>query len=142
MLSTEVCNGDIRINSARPKVLIVEDEAIVALDMCAKIEPLGYTIIGVTDSGRKAIEIAKQNRPDIVLMDVHIKADLNGVETAVCLQGLFEHPIPIVFVTGYSLAEFPVINAVHPYAVLKKPYSDTDLASHLRRFWADTNNPL
>ena len=142
MLSTEVCNGDLRINSARPKVLIVEDEAIVALDICSRVEPLGYTIIGVTDSGRKAIEMAKLNRPDIVLMDVHIKADLNGVETAVCLQGLFEHPIPIVFVTGYSLAEFPVINAVHPYAVLKKPYSDTDLASHLRRFWADTNNPL
>jgi CheY-like chemotaxis protein len=136
MLSTE---SALKVNPARPKVLIVENEGIVALNMCTMIEPLGYDVIGITDSGNKAIEMAKANRPDIVLMDIRINSGLNGVETAICLQGLFEQPIPIVFVTAYSVEDFPVIKAVHPYMVLKKPFSEKDLTSSLLRVWADSN---
>jgi CheY-like chemotaxis protein len=139
MLSTEGSIDETQVKAARPKVLIVEDEALIALEMCAKIESLGYFLIGVTDSGRKAIEIAKQNRPDVVLMDVHINADLNGIETAVCLQGIYDQPIPILFVTAYAVEDFPVIKAVHPYVVLRKPFSDEDRASSLIRVWADSN---
>ena len=138
MLSTEVTNKDTKANPARPKVLIVENEGVVALDMCAMIEPLGYDVIGITDSGKKAIEIAKRNRPDVVSMDIRINSGLNGVETAVCLQGLYDQPIPIVFVTGYSVDDFPVIKAVNPYVVLKKPFSDKDLTSGLLRVWPDS----
>ena len=111
----------------RPTVLIVEDDAIVALDICEQIEDQNYKVIGITDSGRKAIELAKKHHPDVVVMDIHIKADLNGAETAVCIQGLYERPIPILFVTGYATKDFPLIAAVNPYTVVAKPFSRNDL---------------
>jgi two-component system, response regulator PdtaR len=115
-----------------PKVLVVEDDTIVAWDISQMLELQGYQVIGITDSGRKAIELAKMHKPDIVLMDLRIKADLNGAETAVCIQGLFERPIPILFVTAHTIGDFPVIAAVNPYTVLAKPFSAEDLTKSLR----------
>src|SRR5262245_17054916 len=106
MLST-IQPEDIPLRVQKPKVLIVEDESVVAEDIKEKLETLGYSIIGVTDSGREAIELAKRHSPDLVMMDIHIKTDLNGVEAAICIQGLFERTIPIVFVSGYSVQDFP-----------------------------------
>lgn len=133
MLANEDYSGDIRENPARLKVLIVENEGVVALDIGAMVERFGHQVIGITDSGRKAIGIAKQNHPDIVLMDIRIEADLNGIETAICLQGLFERPLPVVFVTGYPTKDFPVIKAVYPYMILKKPFSEKDLESNITK---------
>jgi CheY-like chemotaxis protein len=124
----------------KPKVLIVEDESIVAEDIREKLEASGYSVVGVTDSGREAIELAKRNSPDLVMMDIHIKADLNGVESAICIQGLFEHTIPIVFVSGYSVDEFPEIGAVYPYTILNKPFSEEDLASSIVRIWPNSSS--
>ena len=89
------------------KVLIVEDEGIVALHLCTMLAPMGWNCIGIVDTGDKAIEIAKWNRADLVLMDIRINANLNGVETAVCLQGIYEEPIQVLFVTGFPLKSFP-----------------------------------
>jgi CheY-like chemotaxis protein len=129
-----------KTNFEKPKVLIVEDEAIVAEHMKEKLETSGYSVIGVTDSGREAIELAKQNCPDLIMMDIRIKTDLNGVETAICIQGSFERPIPIVFVSSYSLEDFPEIEAVHPYTILKKPFSDEDLSSSILKIWPTQNS--
>ena len=120
---------DLNVQVQKPKVLIVEDENIVAEDIRERLEALGYGIIGITDSGREAIELAKRHSPDLVMMDIHIKTDLNGVEAAICIQGLFERTIPIVFVSGYSVQDFPEIGAVYPYTILKKPFSDEELNS-------------
>lgn len=53
--------------------------------------------------------MARQNRPDLVLMDIEISPGLSGIETAVCLQRLYDRPIPIVFVTGRPVDDFPMI---------------------------------
>jgi CheY-like chemotaxis protein len=65
-------------------------------------------------------------------MDMRIKADLNGAETAICIQGLFEQPIPILFITAYQTKDFPLVAAVNPYTVLSKPFSSEDLTRSLR----------
>jgi CheY-like chemotaxis protein len=117
-MSHEILNGG--LSSAKYKILIVEDERIVAEDLREQLEELGYEIVGITESGRKAIEIATDTKPDIVLMDVHIKADLNGVETAVCPQGLYYKPIPVVFITAYWANGYPLNAAVHPFVVIEK----------------------
>ena len=124
--------------SAKGKVLIVEDEQIVAEDIREKLELSGYSVVGITDSGREAIELAKRYQPDFVMMDIHIKTDLNGVESAICIQGLFEQTIPIVFVSGYSLEEYPEIGAVEPYTILKKPFLEEDLTSSILKVWPQT----
>jgi two-component system, LytTR family, response regulator len=133
METTGVCEGEKGVISARPKVLIVEDECIVAENIRQDLESLGYQIIGITGSGRNAIEIAEKISPDVVLMDIHIKADLNGIETAVCLQGLYEQPIPVVFVTGFWKEQHSLFAAVNPYILVKKPFSTKELSSSIRK---------
>ena len=131
MLANTVCGGNLRVVPSRPKVLIVEDEAIVAENVREILESYGYHVTGLTASGRTAIELAREIRPDVVLMDIRIKSDLNGIETAVCLQGLYEPPIPILFTTAYADESYPLLTAVKPYAIMKKPFSTADLTSNI-----------
>jgi CheY-like chemotaxis protein len=100
---TSVGEREVGVVFSRPKVLIVEDERIVAQSVRQDLKSFGYQVIGITESGRAAIEIARSIRPDVVVMDVRIKSDLNGIETAVCLQGLYEEPIPILFTTHFGM---------------------------------------
>lgn len=124
----EILNGDqSKSSNGRLKALIVEDEAIVAEDLRSKLQELGFNVIAVTDSGREAIECAKETQPDVVLMDFQIKSDLNGTEAAVVIQGMTDSPIPIVFLTAHAASEFPLLRAVAPYVYLRKPFSDADL---------------
>src|SRR5262245_16422010 len=113
----------------RPKVLIVEDESIVAENIRVVLQSCGYEVIGVTESGRTALDIAKRMRPDVAIMDIHIKADLDGVETAVCLQGIFRNPIPVVFITAYPIENFPLLKALNHSSILKKPFLDSELTN-------------
>ena len=120
-------DGQPKKMNGRLKALIVEDEAIVAESLKMKLQELGFNVIGVTGSGREAIECAKETHPDLVLMDFQITSDLNGTEAAVVIQGMAECPIPIVFLTAHAANEFPLLRAVAPYVYLRKPFSDTDL---------------
>lgn len=113
----------------KKKILIVEDEAIVAEHLALILERNGYKISGRATSGRKAIQLAKKNRPDLMLVDVRIEGDLNGIETAIVIQGHFEEPIPIVFLTAFPEKQFPVLAALEPYIYLNKPIHDEDLIS-------------
>ncbi len=115
------------------RVLIVEDEYIVAEDLRTKLQELGFVVTGVTASGREAIEYAKKNLPDLVLMDCRILSDLNGPETAVIIQGLTQNPIPVVFLTAYSQNDYPLIRAVDPCLFLRKPFTATDLQQTLEK---------
>lgn len=113
------------------KAIIVEDEAIFAETLRELLQELGFIIVGVTGSGREAIECAKSIQPDFVLMDCQIKSDLNGPETAVVIQGLTDRPVPIVFLTAHKASDYPLIQAVAPYVYLRKPFSDADLKAIL-----------
>lgn len=122
-------DGQFRNGNGGLKALIVEDEAIVAEGLKIKLLELGFNVIGVTGSGREAIECAKVARPDLVLMDFQIKSDLDGTEAAVVIQGMTDSPIPIVFLTAHAASEFPLLRAVAPYVYLRKPFSDADLTN-------------
>jgi DNA-binding response OmpR family regulator len=130
---TEFPNSDGSSAGHIAKVLILENEAIIAEDLKRRMEQMGYDVTAVTDSGRTAIDLAKQNPPDILLMDLDVQGDLNGAETAVILQGYFERPVPVIFVTAFSEREFPVIKALESYVYVKKPFSDEDLVLSLNK---------
>lgn len=114
------------------RVLIVEDESIVAEDLKNTLEDWGNTVIGVVSNGRTALEIAKDVRPDFVLMDVKINGDLNGVETALVIDSFFEEEVPIVFLSAYASRDYPVLKAVSKYVYLNKPFSSEQLSQAIK----------
>lgn len=109
------------------KALIVEDEVIVAEDIRSKLSAKGYEVTGVVDTFDKALESVKANRPDVMLLDIRIKGEITGVETAIILASQFEKPIPVVFVTAFSESEFPVLKAIESYIFVKKPFTEEAL---------------
>ena len=124
------------------KVLIVEDEVIVAEDIRSKLLQKGYQVMGIADSFDKALEIVKDNRPDLMILDIRIKGEINGVETAIILASHFEKTVPIVFLTAFSESEFPVLKAVDSYAYINKPFTDEGLFKAVESALNSTNSPL
>lgn len=112
--------------SGNIKILIVEDEKIVALDLKRRLTKLGYQVTGMAASGEKALALVDQELPNIVLMDIHIQGNMDGIEAASQLQKI--HSIPIIYLTAYS-EEKTVTRAktTKPYGYLLKPFSDREL---------------
>lgn len=81
-------------------VLVVEDERIVALDLQHTLVDLGYEVIGIAHSGNTAIALASKRCPDVVLMDIRIEGDVDGIETAELLRSRFD--VPVVYITAHS----------------------------------------
>ncbi|WP_297324008.1 EAL domain-containing protein [Nitrosomonas sp.] len=108
------------------KILIVEDERIVALDLKRRLTKLGYQVTGMAASGDKALALIDQELPNIVLMDIHIQGDVDGVEVAAMLQKI--HSIPIIYLTAYSEEKtLTRAKTTKPYGYLLKPFSDREL---------------
>lgn len=85
------------------RVLIVEDEAISAMAFRYMLEAMGFAIIGVVARGDHAVELCERERPDLVLMDIKLRSDMDGVEAARLIRA--RHSIPVILVTAYSHAE-------------------------------------
>ncbi|MCB1950054.1 EAL domain-containing protein [Nitrosomonas sp.] len=123
------------------KILIVEDEQIVALDLKRRLTKLGYDVIGTAASGDKAFALINQKLPNVILMDIHIQGNMDGVEVAARLQE--KNSIPVIYLSAYS--EEKTLNrarATKPYGYLLKPFSDRELhvmiQVSLERFENDT----
>lgn len=105
---------------AKPKVLIVEDEIIIAMDLRHKLQSLGYSICSFATSGEKAIETVEREKPDVVLMDIKLRGEMDGFEAAKLIRSDFG--IPILFMTGYPISEFEGKAEIsEPYEYLAKP---------------------
>ena len=107
-------------------ILIVEDENIVALDMRMRLEAMGYRVVDVVDSGRSAVERAAALLPDLVLMDIKLKGDQDGIEAAAHLRERSE--VPVIFVTAFT-DERTLERAKRssPYGYVVKPFHEREL---------------
>jgi PAS domain S-box-containing protein len=114
----------------RGKLLIVEDEPIVALDLKQEVEQLGCEVIGVAESADEAMVAAGVHHPDLALMDVRIVGSVDGIQTAGLLRAAYK--IPVVFLTSYS-DESTVARASRemPYGYLTKPFQSGELKATL-----------
>ena len=83
-----------------PKILIVEDESIVAKDIEKMLQKVGYEIVAIVNSGEDAIERASEARPDLVMMDINLKGAMDGVQAAERIHAQLD--IPIIYLTAYS----------------------------------------
>ena len=112
----------------RIKILVVEDESIIAKDIKMSLEDLGYDVCALVTSGESAIKKAKIKKPDLVLMDIVLKGEMDGIETAKLLRTHLN--IPVVFLTAY--ADDNVLQQAKltiPMAYLVKPFNDRELHS-------------
>jgi CheY-like chemotaxis protein len=103
-------------------VLVIEDEAVVALFLTDVLEELNCQVCAVAPSGRAALDLAAKHRPDLAMVDVRLKGDLDGVETALQLHDQFG--IRSVLLSGDPEAlRTAQSRGVEPIAVLTKPYT-------------------
>ena len=104
------------------RVLIVEDESIVAMDLAAGLEHDGYTVVGIADHFEEAEALFVNNPVDIVLMDIHIHGSRDGVETAAALMKIRQ--VPLIYLTAFTdAATVERVKHTNPAAFLTKPYS-------------------
>lgn len=108
------------------KILIVEDEKIVAKDIENCLKRFGYTVAAVASSGPEAIEKAAATRPDLVLMDILLKGEMDGVRAAEQIRTLFN--IPIVYLTAYADDRtLQRAKTTEPYGYIIKPFEEREL---------------
>jgi PAS domain S-box-containing protein len=113
---------------ARAQVLIVEDEALVARGIQDKLKELGYSVAAVVDSGVAAVEAAGELQPDLVLMDIRLRGEMDGIEAAAQIGDRFD--IPIIYLTAYSDDEtLQRAKVTEPFGYIVKPFRAGELHS-------------
>lgn len=113
---------------SKASILIVEDKFIVAQDIAISLRKLGYTVVGIAASAAEALEKARTEHPHLVLMDIHIKGGVDGVDAAAMIKE--ELSIPIVFLTAHSdKATLDRAAETDPCGYLIKPYDERQLYS-------------
>lgn len=111
-----------------PSIFIVEDEAIVASDIRETIISLGYTAAGTAKTGELALEKIKQSHPDLVLMDIHLAGEMDGIDTAGKVHALYD--IPVIYLTAYAdKVLLDRAKITEPYGYVVKPYDERELHS-------------
>lgn len=110
----------------KERIHIVEDESAGAQDIAASLESMGYIVTGQTDRGETAIRQVEELRPDLVLMDIHLQGQMNGIETAAYIHTHFD--TPVVFISAHSdtLTMQSAVKA-QAYGYLIKPFDERDL---------------
>jgi CheY-like chemotaxis protein len=106
------------------KIMIVEDERIVALHMRQQLTKLGYEVVAVAASGEDALKKIIAERPEVILMDIHIEGPIDGVETTARIPA--EIGAAVIYVTAYSEeSTLQRASATKPHGYLIKPYAES-----------------
>ncbi|WP_341502459.1 EAL domain-containing protein [Gallaecimonas sp. GXIMD4217] len=111
---------------SKANILVVDDEAIIAMDLSEQLSEFGYNIVGMAHSGEQALELIAKTKPDIVLMDIVLGAGMDGIRTAAMAKRY--HQMPIIFLSAFSDPD-TVSRAAQtaPYGYLTKPYQANEL---------------
>ena len=113
------------------RVLVVEDERIVALHLKQQLTQLGYAVVAIVASGSEALSFVHQARPDVVLMDINIDGEIDGIQTAAMFPP--DQLTPVIYLTAYSEeTTLQRAAATNPYGYLLKPFSERELHATLQ----------
>jgi PAS domain S-box-containing protein len=109
-----------------PKILIVEDEHIVALDIARNLKSFGYEIAGMAKDSENALKLTSQENPDLILMDIKIDGNMDGIQTVKKIQ--LKHSIPIIYLSAYSDEQtLERAKLTEPHGFLLKPFERKEL---------------
>ena len=111
------------------RILVVEDEAIVAADLQSKLQRLGYVVCGIAFSGADAIRTASETAPDLILMDVRLQGNMTGLEAAVHIRE--RRDVPVVYITAYTDVLGDAVERHEEVLYLSKPFSPSELKTVL-----------
>lgn len=112
------------------QILIVEDEILVAKDIQHQLQTLGYEVLDIAKSCAQALTSLASNQPDIILMDVMIDGDVDGIETAAKIKETYD--IPIIYLTDLKDDHtFQRAKSTHPAVFLNKPFNEYELSRHI-----------
>lgn len=110
----------------RPGILIVEDEGIVAADLQDRVVSLGYDVVGIAGTGEAAVSLAREQKPDAILMDILLRGPMDGIEAAKLIRESLH--IPIVFLTANSDREtLERAKLAEPFGFLLKPFVEQEI---------------
>jgi two-component system cell cycle sensor histidine kinase/response regulator CckA len=111
-------------------ILIVEDEKIIALDIKRTLLNLGYDVVGTAASGEDAIIKAEQSHPDLVLMDIMLKDEMDGIEAAEQMRMRFD--VPLIFLTAYANnTVLERAKIIQPFGYILKPFRENELHTNI-----------
>lgn len=113
------------------KILITEDEVLIAREVEITLQELGYAVAGIAPDGQTALEKVAQTQPDLVLMDIVLPGDIDGIETADKIRAYFQ--IPVVFLTAYADADtLQRAKITEPFGYILKPFQPQELNSAIQ----------
>jgi len=117
------------------RILIVEDERIVARDIQNMLCRLGYTVFFIASRGKEAIEITEGSQPDLILMDIKLKEDMDGIETAKQIRTRFH--IPIIYMSALSDKESLIrAEETKPFFFISKPIEERVLKETIEKAYS------
>ena len=117
---------EIKNKTPKTKILIVEDEAIICQSLMEFLVDMNYSVVGTADTSEKAIAEFIATKPDLILMDIHLKGNVNGIQTSE--EILKNHEVPIVFLTAnQDLANFELAKKSGAYGYVLKPFQEREL---------------
>ncbi|ATU08815.1 response regulator [Methanohalophilus portucalensis] len=112
----------------KSRILVVEDEAIVAMVIKRRLKDLGYIVSGVASTGKDAITKVEGTFPDLVLMDIRLKGDMDGIEATKIIKDRFS--LPVVYLTAHSDdVTFKKAKETDPDGYILKPFTEKDLST-------------
>ena len=118
------------------RILVVEDERLIARDIAMQLRDLGYEPLGPAGTGEQALEMAGELRPDLVLMDVHLGSAMDGIEAAQAIRTQFD--LPTVFLSAFSgEANRARAQLAKPVGYLAKPFEDYELREVMEAAFKD-----
>ena len=110
----------------KARILICDDEVIIAKDLESRLKRLGYTIVGKATSGERTLELVEQHHPDLVMMDIVLQGEMDGIDAAEVIKDKWG--IPVVFLTAYANTDrLERAKLTYPFGYLLKPFQDRDL---------------
>lgn len=107
------------------KILIVEDEQVIAMDLQKTISNFGYNVLSTVSSGEEALRLMAENKPNLVIMDILLEGDLNGIETGVIISERYN--IPIIYITAYAKEILLRSKITESSTFLVKPFNESEL---------------
>jgi PAS domain S-box-containing protein len=110
----------------KAKILIVEDEGLIALDLKSRLRRMGYQVVDMAPSAKKAFSAIENKKPDLILMDIVLNGPMDGIEAAEIIRARWD--LPVIFVTANADQErLDRVKPAHPFGFIIKPFTDHEL---------------
>lgn len=129
----------------KPNILVVEDEAVIVLDIRSRLLQMGYTVAGTASAAKEAVDLAGRYRPGLVLMDIRLQGNSSGIEAADEIRRRFK--LPVIFLTAHAdEATIQQAKLTRPYGYILKPFNDQELHAAieiaLHRHEVEVSHPI